>query len=134
MCLNYCGNRLSNVSFVIIASSIPHCVYFIVVFWFYLVVFSEWEVEHEMLLLLKQLIMLSSPFRVKLLFLLLEVEKGISVIEKCCFRLCLLMCDLIWIGWLDFMLPWFLEMSKTRLWVFIREWLIVSSLGWIKYR
>ena len=58
-----------------------------------------------MLLLLKQLIMLSSPFRVKLLFLLLEVEKGISVIEKCCFRLCLLMCDLIWIGWLDFMIP-----------------------------
>ena len=46
-----------------------------------------------MLLLLKQLIMLSSPFRVKLLFLLLDVEEEIAVVEKYCFRLCLLMCD-----------------------------------------
>ena len=35
-----------------------------------------------MLLLLKQLIMLSSPFRVKLLFLLLNVEEEIAVVEE----------------------------------------------------
>ena len=46
-----------------------------------------------MLLLLKQLMMLSSPFRVKLLLLLLEVEEGIAVVEKYCSRLSLLMCD-----------------------------------------
>ena len=46
-----------------------------------------------MLLLLKQLIMLSSPFRVKLLLLLLNVEEEIAVVDECCFRLCLLMCD-----------------------------------------
>ena len=46
-----------------------------------------------MLLLLKQLKFLSSPFRVKLLFLLLDVEEEIAVVEECCFRLCLLMCD-----------------------------------------
>ena len=46
-----------------------------------------------MLLLLKQLKLLSSPFRVKLLFLLLDIEEEIAVVEECCFRLCLLMCD-----------------------------------------
>ena len=46
-----------------------------------------------MLLLLKQLIMLSSPFRVKLLLLLLDIEEEIAVVEESCFRLCLLMCD-----------------------------------------
>ena len=49
--------------------------------WF---VFSEREVEHEMLLLLKQLIMLSSPFRAKLLLLILDVEEGVAVVEECC--------------------------------------------------
>ena len=47
--------------------------------WF---VFSEWEGEHEMLLLLKQLIMLSSPFRVKLLLLLLDVKEEVAVVEE----------------------------------------------------
>ena len=46
-----------------------------------------------MLLLLKQLIMLSSPFRVKLLFLLLDVEEELAVVEECCLMLYLLMCD-----------------------------------------
>ena len=46
-----------------------------------------------MLLLLKQLKLLSIPFRVKLLFLFLDVEKEIVVVEECYFRLCLLMCD-----------------------------------------
>ena len=46
-----------------------------------------------MFLLLKQLQLLSSPFRVKLLFLLLDVEEEIAVVEECCFRLCLLMYD-----------------------------------------
>ena len=40
-----------------------------------------------MLMLLKQLIMLSSPFRMKLLLLLLDVEEEIAVIEKCCLML-----------------------------------------------
>ena len=35
-----------------------------------------------MLLLLKQLKLLCSPFRVKLLFLLLDVEEEIAVVEK----------------------------------------------------
>ena len=52
--------------------------------WF---VFSEWEVEHEMLLLLKQIMMLSSPFRVKLLLLILNEEEEVVVVEECCFRL-----------------------------------------------
>ena len=91
--LHYCGNRLSNLCFVIITSSILRWIYFIVVFWFYLVVFSEWEGEHEMLLLLKQLIMLSSPFRMMLLLLHLNVEGEVAVVEECCFRLSLLMCD-----------------------------------------
>ena len=48
--------------------------------WF---LFSEWDREHEMLLLLKQLIMLSSPFKVKLLLLLLDVEEEVAVVEEC---------------------------------------------------
>ena len=40
-----------------------------------------------MLMLLKQLIMLSSPFRMKLLLLLLDVEEEIAVIEKYCLML-----------------------------------------------
>ena len=35
-----------------------------------------------MLLLLKQLIMLSSPFRMRLLLLLLDIEEEIAVVEK----------------------------------------------------
>ena len=35
-----------------------------------------------MLLLLKQLMMLSSPFRMKLLLLLLDVEEEIAVVEE----------------------------------------------------
>ena len=46
-----------------------------------------------MLLLLKQLMMLSSPFRMKLFLLLLDIEEEVAVVEECCFRLCLLMCD-----------------------------------------
>ena len=46
-----------------------------------------------MLMLLKQLIMLSNTFRVKLLFLLLDVEKEVAVVEECCLRLYLLMRD-----------------------------------------
>ena len=46
-----------------------------------------------MLLLLKQLIMLSSPFRIKLLLLVLDVEEEIAVVEECCFRLYLLLRD-----------------------------------------
>ena len=46
-----------------------------------------------MLMLLKQLKMLSSPFRVKLLFLLLDVEEEIAVVEECCLMLYLLMRD-----------------------------------------
>ena len=46
-----------------------------------------------MLLLLKQLIMLSSPFRMMLLLLHLDVEGEVAVVEECYFRLCLLMCD-----------------------------------------
>ena len=44
--------------------------------WF---VFSEREVEHEMLLLLKQLMMLNSSFRTKLLSLLLDEEGEVEV-------------------------------------------------------
>ena len=40
------------------------------------------EGEHEMLLLLKQLIMLSSLFRVKLLLLILDVEEEVAVVEE----------------------------------------------------
>ena len=39
-----------------------------------------------MLLLLKQLIMLSSPFRMKLLLLLLDVEEEVAVVEECYLR------------------------------------------------
>ena len=35
-----------------------------------------------MLMLLKQLIMLSSPFRMRLLLLLLNIEEEIAVVEK----------------------------------------------------
>ena len=45
-----------------------------------------------MLLLLKQLMLLSNPFRMKLFLLLLDVDKEVAVVEECCFRLCLLMC------------------------------------------
>ena len=45
-----------------------------------------------MLLLLKQLMILSSPFRMKLFLLLLDVDEEVSVVEECYFRLCLLMC------------------------------------------
>ena len=37
--------------------------------------------------------MLSSPFRVKLLFQLLDVEEEIAVVEECCLMLYSLMCD-----------------------------------------
>ena len=64
--------------------SVCYCVDFI---WF---VFSEWEVVHEILLLLKQLIMLSSPFRAKLLLLLLNVEEEVAMVEECCLMLYLI--------------------------------------------
>ena len=51
------------------------------------------KVEHEMLLLLKQLIILGSPFKVKLLFLFLDVEEEIAMVEEYYFRLCLFMCN-----------------------------------------
>ena len=35
-----------------------------------------------MLMLLKQLIMLNSPFRMKLLFLLLDIEEEVAVVEE----------------------------------------------------
>ena len=38
--------------------------------------------EHEMLLLLKQLKLLSNPFRMKLLLLLLDVEEEVAVVEE----------------------------------------------------
>ena len=38
--------------------------------------------EHEMLLLLKQLKLLSNPFRTKLLLLLLDVEEEVAVVEE----------------------------------------------------
>ena len=86
--------------------------------WF---VFSEWEVEHETLLLLKQLIMLSIPFKAKLLLLLLDVEEEVAVVEKCCLMLYMFWAWFYeWNCWLDYMLLWLLEMSKTRLWVFTR--------------
>ena len=90
--------------------------------WF---VFSEWEVEHEMLLLLKQLIMLSSPFKAKLLLLLLDVKEEVAVVEECCLILYMFWewnFFYEWNCWLDYMLLWLLEMSKIRLWVFIRGW------------
>ena len=46
-----------------------------------------------MLLLLKQLMMLSSPFRIKLLLIFLDIEEEIAVVVECCLRLYLLMCD-----------------------------------------
>ena len=88
--LHYCGTRLSNVSFVVIASSILRCVCFVIVSGFVCLVFFVWEGEHEMLPLLKQLIMLSSLFRMKLLLLLLVVEEEIAVVEECCFMLYLI--------------------------------------------
>ena len=39
-----------------------------------------------MLLLLKQLMMLSNPFRMKLLLLLLDIEEEVAVVEKCYLR------------------------------------------------
>ena len=46
-----------------------------------------------MLLLLEQLIMLSSPFKVKLLLLLLDVEEEVAVVEECCLMLYMFGCD-----------------------------------------
>ena len=106
--LHYCGIRLSNVSFVIIASSIIRCM-FVIVFDFIWFVFSEWEVEQEMLLLLKQLIMLSSLFRAKLLLLLLDVEEEVAVVEECC-----LMLYMFW--------AWFF------LWLELLTWLYVTLI------
>ena len=83
--LHYCGIRLSNVSFVIIAFSILRCVCFVVVFDFVCLVFLDWEGEHEMLMLLKQLKMLSSPFWMKLL--LLNIQKEVAVVDEYCLRL-----------------------------------------------
>ena len=121
--LHYCGIRLSNVGSVIIASSILRSICSIIVFWFYLVVFPEWKVKHEMLLLLEQLIMLSSPFKVKLLLLLLDVEEEVAVVEECCLMLYMFGCDFYeWNCWFDYVLLWLPEMSKTRSWVFIRGW------------
>ena len=37
--------------------------------------------------------MLSSPFRMKLLLMLLDVEEEVAVVEECCLRLYLLMRD-----------------------------------------
>ena len=71
--------RLSNIGFVIFAPSILRCVCSIVVFDFIWFVFSRREVEHEMLLLLKQLMMLNSSFRTKLLSLLLDEEGEVEV-------------------------------------------------------
>ena len=39
-----------------------------------------------MLLLLKQLKLLSNPFRTKLLLLLLDVEEEVAVVEECYLR------------------------------------------------
>ena len=100
--------------------------------WF---VFSTWEGEHEMLPLLKQLMMLSSPFRMKLLLLLLNVQKrdssGRGVLSQVVFAYARFF---LWICWLDFMLLWLLEMSRIILWVFIRGWLIVIYLALIKFK
>ena len=41
----------------------------------------------------KVAMILSSPFRMRLLLLLLDVEKEIAVVEECCLMLYLLMCD-----------------------------------------
>ena len=58
-----------------------------------------------MLILLKQLKMLSSPFRVKLLFQLLDVEEEIAVVEECCLMLYMFGRDFYeWNYWLDYML------------------------------
>ena len=51
--LYYCGNRLSNIGSVIIASSILRCVSYVVMFDFVCLVFFDWEGGHEMLPLLK---------------------------------------------------------------------------------
>ena len=48
-----------------------------------------------MLLLLKQLTMLSSPFRMKLLLMLLDVEEEVAMVEECCLRLYLFKRDLL---------------------------------------
>ena len=78
--------RLSNIGFVIFASSILRWVCSIAVFDFSWIVFSEREVKHEMLLLLKQLMMLSSPFRMMLSLLLLDVDEEVAVVAKLCLR------------------------------------------------
>ena len=67
--IHYCGIKLSNVGSVIIASSILRCVYFMVVFDFNWWFFSEWDAEHEMLLLLKQLKIFEQPFQGEALIL-----------------------------------------------------------------
>ena len=59
--------------------------------------FSEWEGEHEMLLLLKQLIILNSPFRAKRLLLLLDVKEEVAMVEEFC-----LMLYMFW-AWFFFM-------------------------------
>ena len=46
-----------------------------------------------MLLLLKQLMLLSTPFRMRLLLLLLDVEEGIAVVDECYLMFYLLKCD-----------------------------------------
>ena len=48
-----------------------------------------------MLLLLKQLMLLSIPFRMKLLLLLLDIEDEVAVVEECCLRLYLFKHDLL---------------------------------------
>ena len=95
LCFSYTTAVLGCQMLVMLSLLLVFCVVSILLLCFDFIwfVFSEWEGEHEMLLLLKQLIMLSSPFRVKLLFLLLNVEEEIAVVEECCFRLCLLVCD-----------------------------------------
>ena len=87
--LHYCGIRLSNVSFVVIASSILRCVCFVIVSGFICLVFFV-ERRARDAPAAKVAMMLSSPFRTKLLLLLLDVEEEIAMVEECCLRLYLL--------------------------------------------
>ena len=53
----------------------------------------------------KVAMMLSSPFRTKLLLLLLDVEEEVAVGEECCLMLYMFGCDFYeWNCWFDYML------------------------------
>ena len=68
----------------VLSSLLPvFCIVSVSLFYFDFIwfVFPEYG-EHEMLPLLMQLIILSSPFRVKLLLLLLDVEEEVAVVKE----------------------------------------------------